>query len=189
MPSVCRGCGAGRASARCWTGCSRTCARATVRCSSSGGIRASASRRCCVTPLRGPPVSGSRRSRASNRRWSWHTRDCTSCARRCLTSSTSSPSRNRSRSARCWVCRPARLLTASSWRWRRSASGPVRALHGEADAAEDEYRASIAHLGRTRLRMELARGHLLYGEWLRREGATRTARDGRVRAQASRRHP
>ena len=46
-----------------------------------------------------------------------------------------------------------------------------RALLSEGEAAEDWYREAIDRLGRTQLRPELARAHLLYGEWLRREAA------------------
>jgi DNA-binding CsgD family transcriptional regulator len=51
-----------------------------------------------------------------------------------------------------------------------------RALVSHGADADDLYREAIDRLGRTRLRPELARAHLLYGEYLRREGRRADAR-------------
>ena len=54
--------------------------------------------------------------------------------------------------------------------WALGIQARCRALcSDDAQAAQAAFREAIERLGRTRMRGELARAHLLYGEWLRRQ--------------------
>jgi len=66
---------------------------------------------------------------------------------------------------------------AISSEWALGIEARVRALLSEGQEAERYYRDSIGHLAHTRARVELARSHLLYGEWLRRERRRVDARE------------
>jgi DNA-binding CsgD family transcriptional regulator len=61
--------------------------------------------------------------------------------------------------------------------WALGIQARCRALQSEGDTAERLYREAIERLARTRLRPELARAYLLYGEWLGRQGRRLDARD------------
>jgi DNA-binding CsgD family transcriptional regulator len=78
------------------------------------------------------------------------------------------------------------LAETSAWVQERAAATPthwalgiaarIEALGADDAVADALYRGSIDQLGQSALRVELARSHLLYGEWLRRRGNNADAR-------------
>jgi DNA-binding CsgD family transcriptional regulator len=60
--------------------------------------------------------------------------------------------------------------------WVLGIQARVRALLSDGEVADGFYRESIERLGQTPIRAQLARSHLLYGEWLRRQGRRTDAR-------------
>jgi len=72
--------------------------------------------------------------------------------------------------------RLSRKARATGTDWALGIEARSRALLSEGARAEAWFHKAIEHLGATRVRAELARTHLLYGEWLRRESRRVDAR-------------
>jgi DNA-binding CsgD family transcriptional regulator len=68
------------------------------------------------------------------------------------------------------------MTSAAGTEWALGIEARSRALLAEGAAADILHHEAVARLGRTRLRPDLARAHLLFGEWLRRERRRSEAR-------------
>jgi DNA-binding CsgD family transcriptional regulator len=73
--------------------------------------------------------------------------------------------------------RLSQATAASGTDWALGVGARSRALLSDRETAAGLYQEAIERLGHTRVRVELARAHLLYGEWLRRERRRVDARE------------
>lgn len=67
--------------------------------------------------------------------------------------------------------------TASGTQWALGLAARSRALTSTGPGSEEHYREAIERLSNCRMATHLARAHLVYGEWLRREGRRQDARE------------
>jgi DNA-binding CsgD family transcriptional regulator len=79
--------------------------------------------------------------------------------------------------ARTAAARLEETATACGTDWALGTAARSRALLTDGPEAEAAYREAVERLGSTRVRWLLARTHLVYGEWLRREGRRVDARE------------
>jgi DNA-binding CsgD family transcriptional regulator len=75
------------------------------------------------------------------------------------------------------VRRLSETTRASGTDWALGIEARSQALLADGEAADALYREAIERLGRTRIRVALARAHLIYGEWLRLERRRLDARE------------
>ena len=75
------------------------------------------------------------------------------------------------------MARLSEITKAAGTDWALGIGARSRALLSDGEPAERLYLEAIRRLGRTRIRAELARAHLLYGEWLRRQSRRVDARE------------
>jgi DNA-binding CsgD family transcriptional regulator len=75
------------------------------------------------------------------------------------------------------VRRLSESTSASGSDWALGVEARSRALLTDGESADPLYLEAIERLGRTRMGAELARAHLVYGEWLRRENRRTEARE------------
>src|SRR5215204_3762037 len=68
------------------------------------------------------------------------------------------------------------IAQASGTDWALGVHARSCALLSTGVTAERHYREALDRLGRCQMRVDLARAHLLYGEWLRREHRRADAR-------------
>jgi DNA-binding CsgD family transcriptional regulator len=75
------------------------------------------------------------------------------------------------------LSRLSEATSAAATDWALGIQARSIALLSGDEQAERRYLEAIERLSRTQMRAELARAHLLYGEWLRRQGRRRDARE------------
>ena len=82
------------------------------------------------------------------------------------------------------LARLSEITLPSGTDWALGIQARSQALMSDGEEADALYREALERLGRTRVRVDLARAHLLYGEWLRRERRRLDARKQLRRAHA-----